>query len=123
MSYNHSILCTVCNGINFEPANGAFYCQHCGTESREHGQDFVYEETNTVEPSEFCDNSDSNDENYWKNDYPDEDRLQSDNEESTDEEELLSFENLEKSQFTSDMVQKMFDFETDEESQEEQAGS
>ena len=43
--------------------------------------------------------------------------LQSDNEESTDEEELLSFENLEKSQFTSDMVQKMFDFETDEESQ------
>ena len=44
-------------------------------------------------------------------------------EESTDEEELLSFENLEKSQFTSDMVQKMFDFETDEESQEEQAGS
>ena len=77
MSFNYSILCKVCSGIDFEPANGSFYCQSCGAESREHGQDFVYEETNSVEPSEFCDNSDSNDENYWKNDYPDEDRLQS----------------------------------------------
>ena len=66
MSFTNSILCKVCNGIDFEPANGAFYCQSCGTESREHGQDFIYEETclQYAEPSEVCEYSDSNDENH-----------------------------------------------------------
>ena len=118
MSYNNSIFCSVCNGIDFEQANGFFYCQSCGTESHEHGQDFVYEETYT-EPSEFCEDSDSNDENHWKIDYPDKDQLESD-EESTNEEELMTFD-LGKSHFTIDS--KNFDFETDDESQKEQTGS
>ena len=107
MSYNNSIFCAVCRGIDFELANGFFYCQSCGTESHEHGQDFVYEEIYT-EPSEFCEDSDSNDENYWKNDYPDEDQLESDNkdyvyEESTDEEKLMTLD-LGESHFTIDTV-------------------
>ena len=77
MSSDNSILCKVCSGRNFEKANGAFYCQSCGSESRAHGQDFVHDETCPPfsEPSEFCEDSDSNDENHWKNDYPDEDQL------------------------------------------------
>ena len=126
MSLNNSILCKVCNGIDFEPANGAFYCQSCGTESREHGQDFVYEETclQYAEPSEVFEYSDSNDENHWKNDYPDQNMLQSVIEESTDDENelIITLENLEKSHFTSDTKQQMLDLETDEESQE-QVGS
>ena len=121
MSFDNLILCKVCNGRDFEPANGAFYCQSCSTECREHGQDFVYEEANTslAEPSELGEDTDSNDENHCKNDYPDEDLFHSDSEESAgDEDELLSLEN-----FKGDIVQKKFDLETDEESQEEQAGS
>ena len=114
MNIDNTIWCTVCSGRDFELANGAFYCQACGTESREHGQDFLYEKTNIAlaENSELCEDSDSNDENHWKNDYPDEDVLQSDNEESTDDEETLK--NLGKSHFASDL-------ETDNENQEEQA--
>ena len=47
MSFDNSILCKVCSGGDFELASGAFYCKLCGTESPEHGQDFVYEETET----------------------------------------------------------------------------
>ena len=119
MSLDNSIWCIVCSGGDFEPANGAFYCQSCGTESLEHGQDFIYEakEKNASLASliVFYEDSDSNDENHWKNDYPDEDLLES---ESTDE------ENLDKLHFTSDTKQKKFDLETEEESQDEvQAGS
>ena len=77
--------CENCSGIYFEPANGAFYCQSCGAESRAHGQDFVNEETYHpfIEPSELGEDTDSNDENNRRNDYSDEeDLLQSDNEES-----------------------------------------
>ena len=126
MSFDNSILCKVCNGRNFENANGAFYCQLCGTESYEHGQDFVYEETNSLFANlkEFVEDSDSNDENHWKNYYPDEEDLpESNNEESIDEEELLGLENLEKSYLASDFEKQKFDMETEEESQEEQAGS
>ena len=87
MSSQNSISCTVCNGRDFELANGFYYCQteNCGTESRAHGPDFVYEEINAAfaEPGEFGEDTDSNDENNRRNDYPDEeDLLQSDNEES-----------------------------------------
>ena len=47
MSEN-SIFCTICNGEEFEKENGAFYCTSCGSESRKHGQDFVYEEYGTT---------------------------------------------------------------------------
>ena len=119
MSLDSSSWCIVCSGRDFEPANGAFYCQSCGTESLEHGQDFIYEEkeknTSLASHSAFYEDSDSNDENHWKNDYPDEDLLES---ESTDE------ENLETLHFTSDTKQTKFDLETEEESQDEvQAGS
>ena len=75
MSYNHSILCTVCNGRDFELACGFYYCQtkNCGTESHAHGQDFVNEESNTpfIDPIDFGEDPDSNDE---------EDQMESDNE-------------------------------------------
>ena len=75
-----------------------------------------------VEPSEFVNDSDSNDEKHWKNDYPHEDMLQSDNEElKDDEDKFLTLENFEKSHFTGDS--KKSELETDEESQDEQAGS
>ena len=123
MSYDNSILCNNCNGRNFEPANGAFYCHSCGTESRAHGQDFVNEETSPPF-IDFDQDSDSNDESHWTNDYPDKNLSESDNdEESTYEEESLTFENLGKSHFTSDSKHQKFDLETDNESQEEQAGS
>ena len=125
MTSQNSILCTVCNGRDFELANGFYYCQteNCGTESRAHGQDFVYEKTCQpfAEPSEVCEDSDSNAENHWKNDYPSENLSESDNEELTDYEELLI---LEKSYSNSDGEQTNFDLEIDEESQDEaQAGS
>ena len=126
MSFDNSIVCKVCSGGDFELASGAFYCKLCGTESPEHGQDFVYEETDTsfTEPSKFGDDSDSNNENHWKNCYPDKNLLQSDIEESTDdEEEFVVLENLEKSDLMSDSKYQKFDFEIEEESQEEQAGS
>ena len=92
MNFDNSILCKVCSGKDFELVNGSYYCQakDCGTESRAHGQDFVYEEANTsfAETSEFCEDSDSNDENHWTNNYPEEDLLESDNEESTEDEDL-----------------------------------
>ena len=119
MSFDNSILCKVCSGRNFEKTNGAFYCQSCGSESRAHGQDFVYDKTcpQLAESSEFCEDSDSNDENNWKNDYPDEDLLESgDNEESTNKDELLNLKNLE-----SDREHQKFDSDTDE--KEVQAGS
>ena len=114
MSIDNSIWCIVCSGRDFEPANGAFYCQSCGTESLEHGQDFIYEEkeknTSLASHNAFYEDSDSNDENHWKNGYPDEDLLES---ESTDN------ENMEKLHFTSDTKQKKIDLETEEESQDE----
>ena len=124
MSLDSSIWCIVCSGRDFESANGAFYCQSCGTESLEHGQDFIYEanekNTSLASHSAFYEGSDSNDENHWKNEYPDEDLLESESTDSLSTDE----ENLDKLHFTSGTKQKNFDSETEEESQDEvQAGS
>ena len=104
MSSQNSISCTVCNGRDFELANGFYYCQteNCGTESRAHGQDFVNEENYPpfTEPRDFGEDPDSNDEE----DQMESDNEESVNEESSDEEELMNLENLEQSHFTSDMV-------------------
>ena len=84
MSFDNPILCEICGGRDFELVSGFHYCQtqNCGEESSAHGPDLVYEEIN-AEPGEFGEDTDSNDENNRRNDYPDEeDLLQSDNEES-----------------------------------------
>ena len=124
MSLESSIWCIVCSGRDFESANGAFYCQSCGTESFEHGQDFIYEanekNTSLASQSEFYEDSDSNDENHWKNEYPDEDLLESESTDSLSTDE----ENFDKLYFTNGTKQKKIDSETEEESQDEvQAGS
>ena len=54
MSSDNAIWCSNCNGTDFERTNGAFYCQSCGTESREHGPDFVYEAKPIAELGELC---------------------------------------------------------------------
>ena len=91
MSFDNPILCEICGGRDFELVSGFHYCQteNCGVESRAHGPDFVYEEINAAfaEPGEFGEDTDSNDENNRRNDYPDEeDLLQNDNEDFVNEE-------------------------------------
>ena len=54
------IFCKECNGNSFDYAHGAWYCEDCGLESIEHGQDFVYNDTCPpfVEPSVGEDSTD-----------------------------------------------------------------
>ena len=47
MSSDNAIWCSSCSGTDFDRTNGAFYCKSCGTESREHGPDFVYDDDTT----------------------------------------------------------------------------
>ena len=67
-SNKNSIVCIACNGKEFEAVNGAYFCEVCGLECLQKGNDFVYipvRQLNNVQ--EDCD---SNDEDHFKNDYP-----------------------------------------------------
>ena len=67
---NNAKSCVSCSAKDFEAVNGSFFCTTCGSESLQHGKDFVYEETYKLKNHNYED-IDSNDENHPKNDYPD----------------------------------------------------
>ena len=80
-----NIICKECNGNSFDNVNGAWWCEDCGLESIQHGQDY---DTSPpfVEPSV---GEDSNDDYLEFVDYTDEESSdESTDDKSTDDESI-----------------------------------
>ena len=81
---DYSLKCKFCHDENsFEIHNGATFCINCGTESKEHGQELVYEIQDLIEDTE----SEEDDENL---DYPDHNTDEEENNELSEDSDEFS---------------------------------